>query len=239
VVGVLFFFALSAQSPSSPDVTDVLAAAAVRAAEFDLTGAVSVLNPAAAAGDISALAGAIYMRGLIAAREAARQGGSPESLAPVREAIASLEKIANGRAGSAEIARLMLHAAAAAAQSEREEMRLYLDTAIRMEALQREAGLSGAPVVSAAELAGDLWLQVHRYDEARRAYEEAAKRAGSPLRTLSGWARLARSINEMSAACAAYRALLDEWGGRAAQPAEITEARMFVAGSCQQRSLTR
>jgi hypothetical protein len=238
VVGVLFVFALSAQSPS-PDATDVLAAAAVRVAEFDVTGAVSLLDPAAADGDIDARVAAIYLRGLIDAREASRHGGSPESLAPVRDAIVSLENIANRRPGAAEIARLMLHAAAAAAQSEREEMRLYLDTAIRMETVQREAGLPGAPLVSAAEIAGDLWLQVHRYDAARVAYEQAAQRSGSTLRTLSGWARAARSLNDSSAACAGFRALLDEWGARATEPAEITEARAYVAGPCQQRSLAR
>ena len=87
----------------------------------------------------------------------------------------------------------MLQAAAAAAQSEREEMRLYLDTAIRMETLQRAAGLAGAPIIAAAETAGDLWLQVHRYDEARRAYDEASERvwivAADPRRPRAGGAR--------------------------------------------------
>src|SRR5262245_47926335 len=139
---------------SAPTQASPLVEARARAVEFDLAGAATFLNAAAQRGDAGARTAALYIRGLIDAREASRQGGSPESLAPVREAIAALERIANGRPGSAEISRLMLQAAAAAAQSEREEMRLYLDTAIRMETLQRAAGMPGAPVIDATEAAG-------------------------------------------------------------------------------------
>jgi hypothetical protein len=202
------------------------------AAEFDLAGAAKLLESAGLRGDLFAQLGAVYVRGLIYAYEASRQGGSPDSLMPVRQAIAWLELVANGRPGSAEIARLVLQAAAAAAQSERDEMRLYLDAAIRMETLQHAAGLPGAPIIPAAEVAGDLWLQVHRYDEARRAYDEAPGRAGSSLRILAGRARAARGLSDLTAACAAFRALLDAWAPRAGVPAEIAEAREYVVGSC-------
>jgi hypothetical protein len=218
---------------SAPNQASPLAEARARAVEFDLAGAATLLNAAAQRGDAGARTAALYIRGLIDAREASRQGGSPESLAPVREAIVELESIANGRPGTAEISRLMLQAAAAAAQSEREEMRLYLDTAIRMETLQRAAGMPGAPVIAAAEAAGDLWLQVHRYEEARRAYEEATERGEPSLRTLAGRARAARGLNDISAACPAFRALLDTWGARRGEPAEIAEARIYVSGLCE------
>ena len=194
----------SASSQAGP-----LVEARAHAVEFDLSGAATLLNAAAQRGDASARTAALYIRGLIDAREASQQGDSPVSLAPVREAIAALDSIANGRPGSAEISRLTLQAAAAAAQSEREEMRLYLDTAIRMETLQRAAGMPGAPVIPAVEAAGDLWLQVHRYDEADRAYDEAAERGGPSLRTLAGRARAARGLNNTSAACPAFRAFLE------------------------------
>lgn len=203
------------------------------ASAFDLAGAAGILAAAGQRGDLFAQLAGVYVRGLIDAHDASRQGGSPDSLMPVRQAIAWLEIAANGRSGSAEIARLMLQAAAAAAQSEREEMRLYLDTAIRMETLQRAAGLAGAPIIAAAETAGDLWLQVHRYDEARRAYEEAAERFGSSLRILAGRARAARGLNDPTAACAGFRALLDAWAQRPGMPTEIVEARQYVMGSCE------
>jgi hypothetical protein len=205
-----------------------MAEASVRAAEFELSAALELSRAAASRGDPNAQIAALYIRGLIDAREAFREGGPRDALAPVREAIAALQAIANGRPGAAEIARLTLHAAAAAAQSERDEMSLYLETAVRMESLQRMAGLPGAPLVTAAEVSGDLWLQVHRYDDARRAYREAAARTGSTLRTLSGLARTARRLNDTAGACASYRQLLDAWGGRPAMPVEIAEARMYV-----------
>jgi len=101
-----------------------------------------------------------------------------------------------------------------------------------MEALQRAAGQAGAPIIAAAETAGDLWLQVHRYDEARRAYDEAGERFGSSLRILAGRARAARGLNDSTAACAGFRALLDAWAGRPAMPVEIVEAREYVVDSC-------
>ena len=49
----------------------------------------------------------------------------------------------------------------------------------------------GAPIVSAYEVAGDLWLQVHRFDDARRAYVTAAEQVGSTRRVTLGLARTA------------------------------------------------
>ncbi|MBI3049399.1 MAG: protein kinase [Acidobacteria bacterium] len=228
--------AAAAARPLSPVVADgrdaasLMTEASVRATEFDLAGAAELLKAAAGRGDASARVAALYIGGLIDAREAFREGGPADALAPVRQAIAALEAMAQGRPGSAEIARLTLHAAAAAAQSERDEMSLYLETALEMESLQQVAGLPGAPLVSAAEVAGDLWLQVHRYDDARRAYTEAADRVGATLRILSGLARTARRLNDAAAACASYRRLLDAWGERPGLPVEIAEARAYIGG---------
>ena len=104
-----------------------------------------------------------------------------------------------------------------------------------MEAIQRAAGLPGAPLVTAAEVAGDLWLQVHQYEDAQRAYAETSERFGSTLRVLAGRARAARGLNDTTGACAAYRALLETWGARPGLPLEIAEARIYVAGICASR----
>jgi tetratricopeptide (TPR) repeat protein len=164
------------------------------------------------------------------AQAAFRQGAPPESLTSVRQAIASLEAIAKGRPGTAEIARLVLQAAAAAAQSERDEMRLYLESAIQMERVQRAAGQAGAPLVSVSEAAGDLWLQVHRYEDARRAYEEAVEQVGFTARVLAGLARSAERLGDMPAACTAYSQLLALWGARQTRPQPIAEARAYLVG---------
>ena len=217
----------------------VLPAAEMRAKEFDLADAIRLLKPAADSGNTAARVADLYLNGLIAAHEASRQGGSPESLAPVHEAMTSLSALAKGRPGPAEIGRLVLQAAAAAAQSERDEMRLYLETAVKMEDTQRAAGLPGAPLIPAAETAGDLWLQVHRYQEAGEAYYDAAQRLGSSLRILSGSARASRGLGDVGRACAAYKGLLEAWARRAAQPAEIIEARAYVAASCDEATAAR
>src|SRR6185436_15894213 len=97
----------------------------------------------------------------------------------------------------------------------------YLDTALRMETLQRGGGMPGAPLVSAAEAAGELWLQVHRYDDARAVYDKASLMYGSSLRMLAGQVRVARGVNDTARACSAFRAFLAAWGARPGQPAEI------------------
>ena len=217
------------QAPCSRAATDLVAEASVRAADFDLPASAERLRTVVLQGCTSAEVAALYVRGLVDAREAFRQGGPPESLVRVRQAIAALEAIAQGRPGPAAIARLVLHAAAAAAQSERDEMRLYIESALRMETVQRAANQPGAPLVTAAEMAGDLWLQVHRYEEARLAYMDAAQQIGSTPRIVSGLARAAARLNDAPAACAAFRGLIERWGGRQAEPPEIGEARAYLA----------
>ena len=214
----------------SRDTTSLITEATVHATEFDLEGALSLLEVAAGRGDAFARMAVLYVRDLIGARDAFREGGDEKALAPVQASIMALGEISKGRPGAAEIARLVLQATAAAAQSERDEMRLYIDSAIQMESVQLAAGQGGAPIVSASELVGDFWLQVSRYDEARRAYTEAAERVGFTLRILSGLARTARRLNDMPAACTAYRRLADVWGARPGLPVEIAEARAYLGG---------
>lgn len=132
---------------------------------------------------------AVYRRGWDAAESASRVGGSPESLAPVREAIALLERMAGGTHGPAEIARYVLAAAADAAQDERDEMALILEHAVALEQTQLDAHQPGAPGITAHEAAGDLWLRVYRYEDAKRAYERARAVIGSTPRIESGLAR--------------------------------------------------
>jgi hypothetical protein len=220
----------AAPSRDSRDTTTLLTEATMRGTEFDLDGALNLLTLAAGQGDAYAHVAALYIRGLIAARDAFREGGDSTALAPVEMSMMALGEISGGQAGGPEIARLVLQAAAAAAQSERDEMRLYIESAVQMESLQLAAGQGGAPILPAAEIAGDLWLQVHRYDEARRAYAEAEKRIGSTPRVLSGLARTARRLNDTSAACAAYQRLIDVWGARSESPLEIAEARVYLDG---------
>jgi hypothetical protein len=166
-----------------------LGEAAARVQAFDLVGAADTLGDSSASGCTDLEVAALYLRGVAAALDAYKQGGSEESLAPVRDAIGELERISGQRPGPAEVARLVLVAAAAAAQSEREEMGAFLTHALAMESLQFAAGQPGAPVLTAHEIAGELWLQVHRFDEARAAFERAAEQVGTTPRIAAGLAR--------------------------------------------------
>ena len=221
-----------AQAPCPPESIAMMADALVRAEEFDVAGAADRMRKAASGECATAEVAALYLRGLVDAREAFRQGAPPESLVPVREAIASLQANALSRPGPAEIARLLLQAAAAAAQSERDEMALYLDAAGQMEALQRAAGQPGAPVLGSLEVAGDLWLQVFRYADARRNYVQAAEQGRGTLRVLAGLARTAARLDLEETACAEHRTLLDRWGTREAEPPEIGDARTYLRDRC-------
>jgi hypothetical protein len=186
----LVFLLAAAQAPCSPEARQLVSIASERAEAPDLTAAIDALHAAAAQGCSDAEIGELYLRGLVGAREAFRQGAPPSSLVLVNAAIAALEQIAQSQPGPAEIARLMLHAAAAAAQSERDEMALYLEHAEGMDALLREAGQPAAPVLTVAEISGELWLQVHRYDDARAAFMKAATQVGMTPRVAAGLARV-------------------------------------------------
>jgi hypothetical protein len=214
------------------DARSLIAEAIARAAEFDLPGAMELLRVTAGRGDAGSEVALIYLGGLVGAREAFRDGGAVAALAPVLGAIESLATISQGRGGSAEIARLVLQAAAAAAQSERDEMRLYIESAMQMEVIQSAAGLPGAPIVTATEVAGDLWLQVDRYEDARQAYADAADRLGPSLRNMVGSARASSRLTDVLEACRSYGTLLETWGTRPGLPAEIAEARTYVENSC-------
>src|SRR5688572_17349765 len=109
---------IAAQTPCPPDGQQLIWTAAARAQEPDLSPSADALRDAVSRGCADAEVGALYLQGLVDARDAFRQGAPPESLVSVHKAIASLERLGQGRPGPAEIARLILHAAAAAAQSE-------------------------------------------------------------------------------------------------------------------------
>jgi len=204
----------------------LMAAATDRGAVLDLQGATTRLAPGIAGCPETAVA-YWYVRGLIAAREAYRFGGSQESLEPVTLAMAELESRAR-EVPAAEIARVVLQAASSAAQSEREEMGLLLDFALTLEGKARTVGQAGAPIVSAYEVAGDLWLQVHRFEDARRAYLTAAERVGSTRRVILGLARTGSRLGDLPAACEQYRVLANGWPQAVAEPPELTEAHTFV-----------
>jgi hypothetical protein len=206
-----------------------LASAAERGDLFDLVGAADIFFAGSGQWCVEAEIAGHYLRGLVAARESYKAGGSPQSLAPVRLAVAAIDARAPEAPALASLARSVLLAAAAAAQSERDEMALLLEHAVRLEAIQIEAGQRPLPVATAHDVAGDLWLQVHRYEDAHHAFEQALARVGATPRVMLGLARAAARLKNVAAACGHYQMLLAWWDTRSDPPAEITEARSFLA----------
>jgi hypothetical protein len=221
---LLLTFAL-AQARECSGSAAILTAAAERAEAFDLEGALARLGRAPAE-CVDTQIPLWYLRGLAAARDAYREGGSTESLAPVRRAMAALQA-QPARTGITEIARVVLQAASAAAQSERGEMELLLDHARQLEGQQLDGVVTGALLIPVMESAGDLWLQVHRFEDARRAYTDAARSSGRTRRVMLGLARVAVRVNDVPAACAEYRNLVGAWPFPT-DPPELAEARAFL-----------
>jgi hypothetical protein len=224
-VAVLFTLLLQS-SGCTADAVSALTDAARRARAFDVPGAVSRLQAAPAGCETTRMA-FLYLRGLQAARDAYRTGGDEESLQPVMAAIDELTMLSASNP-RADLLRVTLMAAAAAAQSERDDMTLLLEQARSLELKLVFNSGAAAPGVTAHEAAGDLWLQVHRFESARAAYLEATELTGASPRISLGLARVAVQLHDDTAACTAYRSLVGQWGTAAATP-EIAEARNFLA----------
>ena len=223
--------ALAQALQCSGDAAIAASAGARLAQEMAVVGAAEQYERAGALGCADAVVPGLYARAWLAAREASRRGGDAESVAPVRAAVEALTARAANRPGVAEIARLVLLAAIAGAQSERDEMAVYLAQALQLERLQLTAGEPAAPVITAHEAAGDLWLQVHRYEDARRAYSEAALRVGTTPRVTLGLARAAARLDDGETACREYEAFTSWWGSRP-ESSEMTEARGYLRDRC-------
>jgi hypothetical protein len=229
----LLLLALAQGTQCSPEATALMKTAAERATLFDLAGALQRMQAAAKSGCADAVLPALYLRGWIAARDAYRVGGSPQSLRPVTQSIATMQETL-GKSGQPQIAALVLQAAAAAAQSERDELALMIDYAVQLEDRNLTAQRPALPMITAHEAAGDLWLQVHRYDDARRAYMKAEERLGVTPRITLGLARLAMRIEAFATACKQYRSLVMSWKGSGPEPPELAEARTFLMDpACQ------
>jgi hypothetical protein len=222
---LLLTLALALAVPCDQADTTQVAEATARASVFDLAGAAERLSGTTVGCPMADVALA-YLRGLLAAREAYELGGPPESLDPVRAAIEVLDTHTL-QVPAAAIARAVLQAARAAAQSERDEMALFLEHAVELERLQQAAGEPGLAIITAHEVAGDLWLQVHRYEDARRAYVLAAGQVGATARVALGLARAAAQLDDLPAACGAY-AMLGAGTPQDHEASEFAEARAFL-----------
>lgn len=142
----------------------------------------------------------LAMEGWVAARELAPKGGALELLGPVNVRLRALDGLPGPAARYAEVA---IRAAVSAAQEERDEMEVFLAHA---RDLSDAMALAGAPAqwpLPIDELAGELWLEVDRYPEARDAYLRAT-RAKPTANAWIGLARASDRLGDLVTACGAY-----------------------------------
>jgi len=179
-------------------------------------------NPADCGEDSSTLLW--YARGIAAARAIGRSENLA-ALPAAGEALTKLEVAAEaaGPRSAAELRRLALKAAIVASQDEREELKILLTHATAL-----SERLSNRCAVVIAELAGDFWLQVDRYEDARRAYSVALSRHPGRALARLGLARAASRLGDVGAAAEHYRVFLDLWRSADAGRPETGEARKFI-----------
>src|SRR5688500_18000113 len=92
MLALVISLVLLQQPPACRDqAAPYLASAEERGESFDLVGAAEMFFDAAGQWCIDAEIAGHYLRGLVAAREAYRHGGSPASLAAVRLAVAAID----------------------------------------------------------------------------------------------------------------------------------------------------
>ena len=85
----LLVLVLAQGAQCSPEATALMKAASERAAVFDVAGALQRMQAAVKSGCTEAMLPVLYLRGWIAARDAYRVGGSPESLRHVLQSLPS------------------------------------------------------------------------------------------------------------------------------------------------------
>lgn len=145
------------------------------------------------------------LRGWIAAQAAADRGGTPESLTDTTAALAVIESLGRGTS-EAGYAAALLRAAMAAAQSERDELRLWLDQA---HDVSRRLGTGAAAprwprAIDRAD--GELWHRVDDFELAEAAFAAAAA-GDDAAASYRGLARARDRRGNRAGACAAYRAV--------------------------------
>ena len=162
------------------------------------------------------------------ARRVASLGGHPDVLAPVRSGLNELQQLKDDKPAVAlevEYAQTALRAAVAAAQDERAEMELLLiharDVAERLAARGRRAVWPRSYNL----LAGELWFEVDRFEDARAAYERAIRAEPSAL-ALVGLARVEARMGRRQDACRTYKRAVEATASlRKAAAADLAHCR--------------
>ncbi|MPY89404.1 MAG: hypothetical protein GEU99_15935 [Luteitalea sp.] len=173
-----------------------------------------------------------FAQGLGAARFAFPHQDA-EAFAEARAAATELEDVARAAGPSSEAMRrwLLVRAAIAGGQYERDEMTVMLRQAQQIEGELRASGQLPRPLVWADEVAGDLRLQVDEAGKARLRYTDVLSKQPRRARAFLGLARAENALGNQAAARAAYRQFLDVWAQADAGRPELLEARKFLGST--------
>jgi tetratricopeptide (TPR) repeat protein len=88
------------------------------------------------------------------------------------------------------------------------------------------------PIVPAHELYGSMLVEMGRYPEARRHFEETLRRTPGRPKAIAGIAKTAEAMGDAATARAQYTRLVEMWKGADADRPELVAARRFLgAGS--------
>lgn len=160
------------------------------------------------------------------ARALAPAGGAAELLGPVQRTLEDLQMFRKtDDALEAEYAETAIRAAIAAAQDERPEMELLLTHARDLSERLQLRGRRAVWPRPLNLLAGELWFEVDRFDDARIAYERAVSGEPSAM-ALVGLARALARLGQQAAACTTYRRAVDAAPAlRAAAAADLARCR--------------
>ena len=151
----------------------------------------------------------IALDGWSEARALAPAGGAAELLGPVQRTLDQLQTFRQtDEALETEYAETAIRAAIAAAQDERPEMELLLTHARDLSERLQLRGRRAVWPRSLNLLAGELWFEVDRFDDARAAYQRAVSADPSAV-ALVGLARALARLGQQAAACATYRRVTD------------------------------
>jgi tetratricopeptide (TPR) repeat protein len=134
-----------------------------------------------------------------------------------------------GHASIVELLRVTVRAAIAAGQEEHAELELLLMHASDLEERLLRSGQLVLPFAPVAEIAGDLFYQANRFEQARRRYSDALIARPNRARSILGIARASVRLDDRKAATAAYKQFADTWTNADADLTEIAEARAWLA----------
>lgn len=162
----------------------------------------------------------------LAAARAGQVGGTPESLAPVETVLAALESHGRSPDPQAAYVAAVIHAAAAAAQDERAEMRVWLEHANDLWR-RRVPEQRGWPL--SYDLAeGELWLAAEDYDLAEAAFARAIT-SDETAAAFRGLARTRARRGDLSGACGPFARALALVAADRPTGTVAVEARAFLA----------